>query len=44
MFGCGSWGAERGESVVNRGNLCGPCVVIFVVEIHANLQKYLFSG
>jgi hypothetical protein len=35
-FGCGFWRAERGELVVNRGNLCGSCVVIFVVEKFAS--------
>jgi hypothetical protein len=34
--GGGFCGAERGGLVVNRGNLCGSCVVIFVVEKHAN--------
>jgi hypothetical protein len=44
VFACGFWGAERGELVVNRGNLSGSCVVIFVVEILARFQKYIFSG
>jgi hypothetical protein len=34
-FGCGFWGAERGELMVNGGDLCGSCVVIFVVEKYA---------
>jgi hypothetical protein len=35
-FGCGFWRAERGELMVNRGDLRGSCVVIFVVEKYAN--------
>jgi hypothetical protein len=35
-FRRGFWWAERGELMVNRGNLHGFCVVIFSVEKHAN--------
>jgi hypothetical protein len=35
-FGCGFWRAERGELVVNRGDLSGSWLVIFVVEKYAN--------
>ena len=35
-FGRGFWRAVRGEWMVNRGDLCGSCVVIFVVEKYAN--------
>jgi hypothetical protein len=33
---CGFWLVKRGELMVNRGDLCGSCVVIFVVEKFAN--------
>jgi hypothetical protein len=35
-FGRGFWRAERGKWMVNRGDLRGSCVVIFVVEKHAS--------
>jgi hypothetical protein len=34
---------HRGELMADRGNLCGSCVVIFVVEKHANFSKYIFD-
>jgi hypothetical protein len=34
---------NRGELLVDRGNLCGFCVVIFEVEKHANFSKYIFD-
>jgi hypothetical protein len=33
---CGFWLVERGELMVNRGDLCGSCVVIFGIEKFAN--------
>jgi len=30
--------------VVNRGELCGFCVVVFVVEKHANFWRFIFRG
>jgi hypothetical protein len=35
---------QRGELMVDRGNLCGSCVVIVVVEKHANFSKYIFRS
>jgi hypothetical protein len=35
-FGCGFCGAERGELMVNRGEVRGFCLVIFPVEKDAN--------
>jgi hypothetical protein len=43
-FGCGFWGAERGELMVDRGDLGGSCVVIFVVERYAVFSKYSLGG
>jgi hypothetical protein len=35
---------NRGELLVDRGNLRGSCVVILVVEEHANFSKYIFRS
>jgi hypothetical protein len=35
-FGCGFWSAKGGELMVNRGEVHGFCVVIFLVEKDAN--------
>jgi hypothetical protein len=35
-FACGFWLVKRGELMVKRGDLCGVCVVIFLVEKNAN--------
>jgi hypothetical protein len=34
-IGSGFWRVKRGELLVNRGNLCGSCLVIFVAEKYA---------
>jgi hypothetical protein len=39
---CGFWLVERGELMVNRGDLCGSCVVIFGVE-NFSIFEDLFS-
>jgi hypothetical protein len=41
--GCGFKCANRGKFVVDCGNLCGSCVVIFVDGKHANFRKYIFE-
>jgi hypothetical protein len=39
---CGFFVVGRGFMVVNRGELCGVCVVVFVVEKHANFWRFIF--
>jgi hypothetical protein len=41
QLGCGFWRAERGELMVNRGDLYGSCVVIFVGEKFSTFLKYI---
>ena len=43
-FGCGFWLVERGGLMVNRGDLCGFCMVIYGLKLRQLLTRYFSIG